>query len=95
MSDVKSEIDSDIEQNYSLSSNNADPKNMQELSIYVQSLLQGVQDKFQTMSDQIITKIDDMASIISRTGNRLDELEKSIGDLMQQANMADQPEIGK
>lgn len=34
MSDVKSEIDSDIEQNYSLNSN-ADPKNMQELSIYV------------------------------------------------------------
>ncbi|XP_063707278.1 heat shock factor-binding protein 1 [Culicoides brevitarsis] len=87
MSDVKSEIDSDIEQNYSLNST-ADPKNMQELSIYVQTLLQGVQDKFQTMSDQIITKIDDM-------GTRLDELEKSIGDLMQQANMADQPEMGK
>lgn len=34
MSDVKSEIDSDIEQNYSLNST-ADPKNMQELSIYV------------------------------------------------------------
>lgn len=29
-------------------------------------------------------------------GTRLDDLEKSIGDLMQQANMADQPsEIGK
>lgn len=34
MSDIKSEIDSDIEQNYSLNST-ADPKNMQELSIYV------------------------------------------------------------
>lgn len=34
MSDIKSEIDSDIEQNYSINSN-ADPKNMHELTIYV------------------------------------------------------------
>lgn len=50
--------------------------------IQVQTLLQGVQDKFQTMSDQIISRIDDM-------GTRIDELEKSIGDLMQQANCTD------
>lgn len=34
MTELKSEIDSDVEQNYSLTSN-ADPKNMQELTIYV------------------------------------------------------------
>lgn len=34
MSDLKSEIDSDVEQHYSLNSN-VDPKNMQELTIYV------------------------------------------------------------
>lgn len=34
MSDVKSEIESDIEPTYSLNSN-ADPKNMEELSNYV------------------------------------------------------------
>lgn len=34
MSDLKSEVDSDMEQNYSLNSN-ADPKNMQELTLYV------------------------------------------------------------
>lgn len=34
MSDNKSEIDSDVEQHYSLNSN-VDPKNMQELTIYV------------------------------------------------------------
>lgn len=34
MSDLKSELDSDNEQHYSLNSN-ADPKNMQELTIYV------------------------------------------------------------
>lgn len=35
MSEVKSEIDSDIEQTYSISSGGMDPKNMQELSTYV------------------------------------------------------------
>lgn len=34
MSDIKSEIDSDIDQNYSINTN-ADPKNVQELTIYV------------------------------------------------------------
>jgi len=81
MTDLKSEIgDSDIEQNYSLISNNPDPKNMQELTIYVQNLLQNVQDKFQSMSDQIISRIDDM-------GTRIDDLEKSIADLMNQAGV--------
>ncbi|XP_052894436.1 heat shock factor-binding protein 1 isoform X2 [Anopheles moucheti] len=76
MADAKSEIDSDAEQNYSLNSN-VDPKNMQELTIY------NVQDKFQTMSDQIISRIDDM-------GTRIDDLEKSIADLMQQAGVEGQ-----
>ncbi|XP_055386609.1 heat shock factor-binding protein 1 isoform X1 [Condylostylus longicornis] len=87
MTDLKSEIgDSDLEQNYSLTSNNPDPKNMQELTIYsnnnlqVQNLLQNVQDKFQSMSDQIISRIDDM-------GTRIDDLEKSIADLMNQAGV--------
>ncbi|KRF81925.1 heat shock factor-binding protein 1 isoform X2 [Drosophila novamexicana] len=73
MTDMRNEMDSDLDQNYSLNSN-ADPKNMQELTIY------NVQDKFQTMSDQIITRIDDM-------GNRIDDLEKSIADLMNQAGV--------
>lgn len=34
MTDLRNEIDSDLDQNYSLNSN-ADPKNMQELTIYV------------------------------------------------------------
>lgn len=82
MTDLRNEMDSDLDQNYSLNSN-ADPKNMQELTIYVQNLLQNVQDKFQTMSDQIITRIDDM-------GNRIDDLEKSIADLMNQAGIEGQ-----
>ena len=36
MTEIKNEMDSDLDQNYSLNSN-ADPKNMQELTIYVSS----------------------------------------------------------
>ena len=42
-----------------------------------------MQSRFQTMSDGIIGKIDDM-------GSRIDELEKSIGDIMQQAGIEDE-----
>jgi len=37
-----------------------------------------MQDKFQNMSDQILTRIDEM-------GNRIDDLEKNIADLLTQA----------
>nr|CAD7568272.1 unnamed protein product [Timema californicum] len=54
MADIKQELKTaDDQQNYSVG-NSTDPKNMQELTQYVQTLLQGMQDKFQTMSDQII-----------------------------------------
>ncbi|XP_054282887.1 heat shock factor-binding protein 1-like isoform X2 [Macrosteles quadrilineatus] len=46
----------------------------------IQTLLQQTQDKFQTMSEQIITRIDEM-------GNRIDDLEKNISDLMTQAGV--------
>ncbi|KAI4575129.1 hypothetical protein MJG53_003060 [Ovis ammon polii x Ovis aries] len=58
-----------------------DPKTMQDLTSVVQTLLQQMQDKFQTtMSDQIIGRIDDMSS-------RIDDLEKNIADLMTQAGV--------
>jgi len=37
MTDLRNEMDSDLDQNYSLNSN-ADPKNMQELTVYVSTL---------------------------------------------------------
>ncbi|XP_046386154.1 heat shock factor-binding protein 1 [Ischnura elegans] len=80
MADVKPEMKVvEDQQNYN-SGTDGDPKNLQELTTYVQSLLQQMQDKFQTMSDQIITRIDDM-------GNRIDDLEKNIADLMTQAGV--------
>lgn len=44
MSDLKSEIGSDIDQNYSLN-NQVDPKNVQELTIYV-SKFHWIRDEF-------------------------------------------------
>lgn len=71
-----------------------DPKNVAELTHYIQNMLQQMQDRsdvllislfnfldffrFQTMSDQIISRIDDMSS-------RIDDLEHNINDLMSQA----------
>lgn len=86
MSETKSELDEMEQTNYSINSNNMDPKNNEELIIYVrnvfvyikvceiifhvflvlsnqvQNLLQNVQDKFQCMSEQIISRIDDMGN---------------------------------
>jgi len=52
----------------------------QDLALFVQTLLQQMQQKFEQMSDNIIGRIDEM-------GNRIDELEKSIADLMVQAGV--------
>lgn len=46
----------------------------------MQNLLQQMHGKFQSMSENIISRLDDM-------GGRLDELEKSIGELMTQAGI--------
>nr|CCA21511.1 predicted protein putative [Albugo laibachii Nc14] len=51
----------------------------QDLTVFVQTLLEQMQNRFSQMSDAIIGRIDDM-------GTRIDELEKSIGDLMDQTN---------
>ncbi|CAG0898303.1 unnamed protein product [Cyprideis torosa] len=58
----------------------SDPKNMQELTQFVQTLLGQMQDRFQNMSSQILGRIDDM-------GARIDDLEKNIADLMTQAGV--------
>ncbi|NXM85701.1 HSBP1 protein, partial [Oenanthe oenanthe] len=66
-----------------------DPKSVQDLTAVVQTLLQQMQDKFQTMSDQIIGRssalpltlaLDDMSC-------RIDDLERNIADLMMQAGV--------
>jgi len=56
------------------------PQGTQELTAFVQNLLQQMQGRFQEMSDAIINRIDEM-------GSRIDDLEKSIAELMQQAGI--------
>ncbi|KAJ1415853.1 heat shock factor binding protein 1 [Ochromonadaceae sp. CCMP2298] len=56
------------------------PENAQDLTIFVQNLLEQMQQRFNQMSTSIIGRIDEM-------GNRIDDLEKSIGDLMVQAGV--------
>ncbi|NWI48736.1 HSBP1 protein, partial [Calyptomena viridis] len=59
-----------------------DPKSVQDLTAVVQTLLQQMQDKFQTMSDQIIGR-----NILFLSSCRIDDLEKNIADLMTQAGV--------
>jgi heat shock factor-binding protein 1 len=61
-------------------STGSEPQSSAELTKFVQNLLNQMQTRFQTMSDSIIGRIDEM-------GGRIDELEKSIGDLVQQAGV--------
>lgn len=56
------------------------PENAQDLTIFVQNLLEQMQHRFNQMSGSIIGRIDEM-------GNRIDDLEKSISDLMDQAGI--------
>lgn len=83
-----------MEQEYS----NVDPKNMQELTIYVsfgyiaryslsQNLLLQVQNLLQNVQDKFQTMSDQIISRIDDMGNRIDDLEKSISDLMNQAGV--------
>ncbi|KAI1714045.1 heat shock factor binding protein 1 domain-containing protein [Ditylenchus destructor] len=51
-----------------------------EVSKLIESVLRQTQDRFQTMSDQIIRRIDEMAK-------RVDDLEKNISDLMTEAGV--------
>lgn len=52
--------------------------NANELTQLVQQMLTQMQTRFQSMSDNIISRIDEM-------GTRIDDLEKSIADLVQEA----------
>jgi heat shock factor-binding protein 1 len=55
-----------------------------DMTAFVQNLLQQMQTRFQTMSDSIITKIDDM-------GGRINELEQSINDLRAEMGVEGTP----
>lgn len=52
----------------------------EDMAVFVESLLKDMQDRFQTMSSTIIGRIDEISG-------RIDNLEKSVGDLMTQAGI--------
>lgn len=66
------------QQQHMMPGQDSSESNANELTQLVQSMLTQMQQRFQTMSDTIIGRIDEM-------GNRIDDLEKSIADLVQEA----------
>ncbi|KAF9120900.1 hypothetical protein BGW39_010998 [Mortierella sp. 14UC] len=56
----------------------------QELTLYVEKLLEQINAKFDGVSSQILGKMDEMSS-------RIDDLEKSIGELVQ--NVEEEPKL--
>ncbi|KAI9523450.1 hypothetical protein NQZ68_027308 [Dissostichus eleginoides] len=78
----------DIDNNFHHNMAETDPKSVQDLTNVVQTLLQQMQDKFQTMSDQIIGRniLTNKTNEI-RMSTRIDDLEKNISDLMTQAGV--------
>jgi heat shock factor-binding protein 1 len=62
----------------------ADPKNVQELTAYIESALNEMQGKYQEVFGQVTNRIDEM-------GSKIDELEKDIAALMTQAGVDDAP----
>ncbi|KAA0148380.1 hypothetical protein FNF27_03406 [Cafeteria roenbergensis] len=61
----------------------ADAAGSEDITAFVQELLTQMQSRFQTMSETIISKIDAM-------GGRIDELERTVADLMDQAAADDE-----
>mmetsp|Transcript_12785 Transcript_12785/g.19239 ORF Transcript_12785/g.19239 Transcript_12785/m.19239 type:complete len:95 (+) Transcript_12785:137-421(+) len=68
--------------NDELQCNNMDTP--EDLDIFVKELMDNMQTRFNRLSDTIVGRIDDM-------GSKIDELEKSINDLMDQAGTEETP----
>jgi len=64
----------------SLSDVTVNPKTSADFAQHMQQLLQQLQDKFQSTSGQICNRIDE-------TGRSLDELEKTVSDMMSEAGI--------
>ncbi|XKL69484.1 hypothetical protein PGB90_007253 [Kerria lacca] len=56
MSDLTCDMKEDVKENLAVSNINDYPKNIQELTDYIQLLLTQIQEKFQNMSDQILMR---------------------------------------
>ncbi|XP_039056465.1 heat shock factor-binding protein-like [Hibiscus syriacus] len=83
---VMVEVEVEVEHTFSQDGRNSDElkPNIADMSIFVQDLLQQMQTRFQTMSDSIIAKIDEM-------GDRRNKLENSINDLKAEMGVDGSP----
>ncbi|KAI4378926.1 hypothetical protein MLD38_016343 [Melastoma candidum] len=62
-----------------------DPKqSTADMTVFVQTLLQQMQSRFQAMSESIISKIDDM-------GSKIDELEQNVNELRAEMGIESSP----
>lgn len=60
----------------------SESKAAKNLTAIMETTMQQLQSRFQNLSEQIISKMDEM-------GTRIDDLEKNVADLMTQAGMED------
>ncbi|XP_050992261.1 heat shock factor-binding protein 1-like protein 1 [Labeo rohita] len=60
----------------------SESKAAKDLTAVMETTMQQLQSRFQNLSDQIISKMDEM-------GTRIDDLEKNVADLMTQAGAED------
>ncbi|CAM9226875.1 unnamed protein product [Choristocarpus tenellus] len=62
------------------------PVDAQDLTLFVKSVMEQMQNRISQMSEAIIGRVDEM-------GERIDDLEKSIQDLMVQAEIENPDEL--
>ncbi|KAF6035456.1 HSBP1 [Bugula neritina] len=68
-----------------VSTADANPHNVQDLTVFVQGVMQQMQDKFKTIKCELCMSL--TIAILDDMGNRIDDLERNIADLMTQAGV--------
>ncbi|XP_073422388.1 heat shock factor-binding protein 1-like protein 1 isoform X3 [Dendrobates tinctorius] len=63
-----------------------DPKTPQDLSDFAENLLKKLQERFQSMSDQLTERMEEM-------GSNIDKLQNDVSDLMTQAGIDNTDEV--
>ena len=66
----------------------AEDPSTKELNAFVQNMLKQMQERFEEMSGNIIGRVDEM-------GKRIDDIEKSINEIMNDLGDEEEPNKGK
>lgn len=73
----------------------AEDPNTKELNQFVQNMLKQMQERFDEMSSNIIGRVDEMGKGNCYVGKRIDDIEKSIGDIMNDLGEEEEPSGNK